>query len=123
CRFFGERGTENRACFAETIAIAGFPGAEQKKRNERGGDPQLGLARNFFLWFPAEDLPAHEEGQKRGAAERGDLRAEMRQRRKLDEGALEPGDQIGGGEKQRDLLQPSRQAGEGNGHAGKQNKG
>ena len=57
----------------EHFAIVAFPDAEEDERQDRGGGPEFGFARNFYFGLPAKELRGDKETEDGPDGQRNQL--------------------------------------------------
>src|SRR5438105_151136 len=107
----------------EHLAIAALPNTKKEKRQNGGGGPELGVARNFYFGFPAKELSGDKEGQKGPNCEGNQLYQYFPDGERGEQGVLEAANEICRGQEHRNALRGFGQIAHGQSRARKENQG
>src|SRR5215813_10322467 len=100
-----------------------FPDTKQKERQGRPQSPELGFARNFGFRLPSEELCRHKKCQHSPKSQREDLNQELPNVKRLVEGELKGGNEIGGRQEKPEVLDGVGQIRKRESGAGEKNQG
>src|SRR5882672_2224445 len=115
-------GTVRGLGLGQDLAVLVFPNTEEKEGKSGGENPELGAARDFGLWLPAKELSGYEKSEGGPKDESENLREQLPDGKRGVHGALQSGDEIGGGEEDGNALRDFGQVGDGQRRAGKKNQ-